>query len=114
MITNISVDELARLLKTEEAFTVLDVREPDEFQFAKLSDPRAQLCPMSQLARAGIAALPDTAKDPEARIYVLCHHGNRSATVTNFLQKQGWKNVSNVKGGIDEFARRIDRSVGLY
>jgi rhodanese-related sulfurtransferase len=44
----------------------------------------------------------------------MCHHGNRSAQVAAWLAQQGWKNVFNVRGGIDEYARKIDNSVGFY
>jgi len=44
----------------------------------------------------------------------MCHHGNRSGQVTAWLVQQGWNNVFNVSGGIDEYARQIDHSVGFY
>jgi rhodanese-related sulfurtransferase len=44
----------------------------------------------------------------------MCHHGSRSMQVTNWLAQQGWKNVVNVRGGIDEYARTVDQSVGFY
>jgi predicted sulfurtransferase len=34
--------------------------------------------------------------------------------VTAWLNQQGWKNATNVRGGIDEYARKVDSSVGLY
>jgi rhodanese-related sulfurtransferase len=45
---------------------------------------------------------------------VMCHHDSRSAQVTAWLAQQGWKNVFNVSGGIDEYARAVDPSVGFY
>ena len=47
-------------------------------------------------------------------MYVLCHHGNRSMQVTMWLAQQGYKNVINVSGGIDAYARQVDSSVGFY
>jgi len=91
MLPEITVAELSEKLKSEEEFILLDVREPHELNFAKLTDSRL-----------------------DSTIYVLCHHGNRSGQVTAWLAQQGWKNVFNVRGGIDEYARRIDNSVGLY
>ena len=70
--------------------------------------------PMSRLAREGTKALSDSAQAQDGTIYVMCHHGNRSAQVTAWLTQQGWKNVFNVKGGIDEYARKIDPTVGIY
>ena len=114
MLPEISVTELSEKLRSEDQFILLDVREPHELNFAKVSDSRLEVTPMSRLAREGTKALSDSAKTQDATIYVMCHHGNRSAQVTAWLAQQGWKNVFNVRGGIDEYARTIDQSVGFY
>jgi rhodanese-related sulfurtransferase len=114
MIPEITVTELSEKLKSEDKFILLDVREPHELNFAKITDSRLDITPMSRMAREGTNALSESAKSPEATIYVMCHHGNRSAQVTAWLAQQGWKNVFNVRGGIDEYARQIDHSVGFY
>ena len=114
MIPEITVTDLSEKLKSEDTFILLDVREPHELNFAKITDSRLDVTPMSRLAREGTNALSESAKSPEATIYVMCHHGNRSAQVTAWLAQQGWKNVFNVRGGIDEYARQIDHSVGFY
>ncbi len=90
------------------------MREPDELDYAKLNDSRLEITPMSRLAREGSKALSNSAQSQDATIYVMCHHGSRSAQVTAWLAQQGWRNVFNVRGGIDEYARRIDQSVGMY
>ena len=114
MIPEITVDELSKKLQSEEKFILLDVREPQELDYAKVTDSRLEATPMSRLAREGTRALSEAAQVQDATLYVMCHHGNRSAQVTAWLAQQGWKNVFNVRGGIDEFARRIDQSVGFY
>ena len=114
MLPEITVTELSEKLKSKDDFILLDVREPHELNFAKVSDSRLEVTPMSQLARQGIKALSESAKAQGATIYVLCHHGNRSSQVTAWLAQQGWKNVFNVRGGIDEYARVINNSVGFY
>ena len=114
MIPEINVNELSEKLKSDDEFVLLDVRELNELEFAKLTDRRLEVTPMSQLAREGTKALSDAAKSQEATIYVLCHHGNRSGQVAAWLERQGWKNVFSVRGGIDEYARKIDGSVGFY
>lgn len=114
MLPEITVNELADKLRSGDSFIVLDVRELNELGFAKLTDSRLEVTPLSRLAREGTNALSDSAKSRDAAIYVLCHHGNRSAQVTAWLAQQGWKNVFNVRGGIDEYARRVDLSVGSY
>lgn len=114
MIPEITIDQLSEKLKSQDQFILLDVREPMELDFAKITDSRLEVTPMSRLANEGLNALSESAKDQDAVIYVLCHHGNRSGRVTAWLAQQGWKNVFSVRGGIDEYARRIDNSVGFY
>jgi rhodanese-related sulfurtransferase len=114
MIPEITVADLSEKLKSEDTFILLDVREPHELNFAKITDSRLDVTPMSRLAREGTNALSESAKSQDSTIYVMCHHGNRSAQVTAWLARQGWKNVFNVHGGIDEYARKIDHSVGFY
>jgi rhodanese-related sulfurtransferase len=114
MLPEITVTELSERLKSQDPFILLDVREPHELNFAKLSDSRLEVTPMSRLAREGTQALSESAQAQDATLYVMCHHGNRSAQVTAWLMQQGWKNVFNVRGGIDEYARKVDNSVGFY
>jgi rhodanese-related sulfurtransferase len=114
MLPEITVVQLSEKLNSEESFILLDVRELSELNYAKLTDSRLEVAPLSRLAREGINALPEAARAQDAVIYVLCHHGNRSMQVTAWLAQQGWKNVFNVRGGIDEYARRVDASVGFY
>jgi len=114
MMREITTTELAEKLKSDEQFVLLDVRELHELGYATLADRRLEVTPMSRMAESGTEALPESAKSQDATIFVMCHHGNRSAQVTAWLTQQGWKNVFNVAGGIDDYARRVDRTVGMY
>lgn len=114
MIPEITTTDLAEKLKSEDKFILLDVRELKELAYAKIKDSRLEVTPLSRLAETGTDALSESAKSQDATIYVMCHHGNRSAQVTAWLAQQGWKNVFNVRGGIDDYARRVDSSVGMY
>src|SRR5512141_1433364 len=114
MFPEITVNDLSEKLKSKDSFILLDVREMDELDYAKLTDTRLEVTPMSRLAREGTKALSEAARSQDATIYVMCHHGSRSSQVTAWLVQQGWRNVFNVRGGIDEYARRVDPSVGLY
>ena len=114
MIPEITVDELARKLKSQDQFILLDVRELFELDYAKITDSRLEVTPISRLGDEVLDALPESARSQDAVIYVMCHHGNRSGQVAMWLAGQGWKNVFNVSGGIDDYARRIDHSVGFY
>ena len=114
MIPEITTTDLAAKLKSEDKFILLDVRELQELAYAKLTDSRLEVTPMSRLAEEGLNALSESATSQDATIYVMCHHGNRSGQVAAWLSQQGWKNVFNVAGGIDDYARRVDSSVGFY
>jgi len=114
MLPEITVTDLSEKLKSEEKFILLDVRELTELNFAKITDDRLEVAPMSRLASEGTNVLSETAQSQDATLYVMCHHGNRSMQVTAWLAQQGWKNVFNVRGGINEYARKIDQSVGFY
>ncbi|MHB8779220.1 MAG: rhodanese-like domain-containing protein [Anaerolineales bacterium] len=114
MYPEITVTELGEKLKSEEKFILLDVRELPELDQAEVIDSRLEVTPMSRLAQEGIAALSGTAQKQEIPVYVMCHHGNRSLQVTMWLAQQGFNNTFNVRGGIDEYARKVDSSVGSY
>ena len=109
----ISVQDLAAKLTAGDSAILLDVRELYELPRASMGDS-AMVVPLSQLAAQQTAALPVAAQDKDAELLVLCHHGVRSAQVTMWLRQQGWRNVSNMAGGIAAWAQEIDPSVGYY
>jgi rhodanese-related sulfurtransferase len=114
MLPEITVTELGEKLKSDEKFILLDVRELSELDHAKITDSRLEVTPMSRLAHEGIKALSETVQFQKVPVYVLCHHGSRSMQATMWLIQQGYKNIFNISGGIDAYARKVDPSVGLY
>jgi rhodanese-related sulfurtransferase len=114
MYPEITAAELGEKLKSDEKFILLDVRELPELESAKIVDNRLEVVPMSRLAHEGVKALSESAQSQEIPVYVLCHHGSRSVQVTMWLIQQGYKNMINVNGGINEYARRVDSSIGFY
>jgi rhodanese-related sulfurtransferase len=114
MYPEITVTELGENLNSDEKFILLDVRETSELAQAKITDSRLEVVPMSLLARDGLKALSETVRSQKIPVYVLCHHGTRSAQATMWLIQHGYKNVVNVRGGIDAYARKVDKSVGMY
>ncbi len=85
---------------------VVDVREPDEYEIARVDG--VPLLPMSEL-RSRFTEL-----DPNTRYYLHCKVGVRSLQALSFLRQQGFKYVKSVKGGIDAWAEEIDRNVPRY
>ncbi len=114
VVPEIPVKQFAAKLKSAVQFVVLDVREPWEVERVHLDDTRLVYRPMSRIAAEGLKALPDSARSLEAEIYVICHQGARSAQVAMWLASRGWKHVYSVEGGIDEYARKIDHTLGRY
>jgi rhodanese-related sulfurtransferase len=114
MFSEITVTELGEKLKSDEKFILLDVRELTELRYAKIEDSRLEVAPMSRLGSEGVAVLSESARSQEIPVYVMCHHGSRSMQVTGWLAQQGYKNAVNVSGGINEYATRVDPSVGFY
>ncbi len=114
VVPEISVKRFAARLKTSNPFIILDVREPWEVARVHIDDPRLACRPMSRIVNEGLKALPDAARSLEAEIYVICHQGVRSTQVAVWLASLGWKHVFTVAGGIDEYARKIDRKLGRY
>ncbi|HYR57121.1 MAG TPA: rhodanese-like domain-containing protein [Chthoniobacteraceae bacterium] len=104
----ISVGELQRLLAATQPPRLIDVREPDEWEIARIAG--AELLPLSQWPAIAEAQLNDS-NEP---LFVLCHHGGRSARAAEFLLRNGFANVTNVAGGIDAWSREIDPAVPRY
>lgn len=95
-------------LDEKQSFLFLDCREQDEYDTAHI--PSTTLIPMSELAQR-VGELEPYRDSP---IIVHCHHGGRSLRVTNWLRQQGFSNVSNMAGGIDEWSQQIDPSIPRY
>jgi len=113
-VPEISVEELAEKIKSGEKFVLIDVREAWEIEQAHIGDERVALVPMSKISQERENAFPQEARDPQTQIVVMCHHGVRSANVTAWMRQQGWKNAVSLRGGIAEYAEKIDPSVGMY
>ena len=103
---SISPSEVSERLKNGEKFKFIDVREPLEYETARVE--QAELLPMSRL-NEWIGDLR-----PEDEIVVMCHHGIRSANVCMFLLRNGFTKVSNLEGGIDLWSATVDENVPRY
>jgi adenylyltransferase/sulfurtransferase len=98
--------ELKQKLDRGERVFVLDVREPHEWQIARIPD--TTLIPMGQVA-ARMHELPNADE-----IVVFCKTGGRSAKVVNFLYNTGFRRIKNLTGGITRWANEVDPTVPKY
>ncbi|HLL72357.1 MAG TPA: rhodanese-like domain-containing protein [Pyrinomonadaceae bacterium] len=102
----ITPTEFAERAARGERVRLIDVREPEEFELARVEG--AELLPLSRLGEwAG------TLKADE-EIVVMCHHGIRSAQVCAYLAGQGFTRMVNLAGGIERWSWEVDRSVPRY
>lgn len=104
----ITVGEVNALRQASADFILLDVREPEEYETARIEG--ARLLPMSELS----ARIGELQPHLHEHIVVQCHHGGRSMQVTQALRDSGFERAQNMAGGIDQWSIDIDSSVPRY
>ena len=105
-LPELSPRELAARLARGDPVELIDVREPYEYQIARL--PSARLVPLGSFERA-LSTL-----DRDRDIVVHCHHGMRSAAAVELLRARGFRRVWNLAGGIDRWSDEVDPTVPKY
>lgn len=105
-VATITPAELAERLRRGDELTVVDVREPHEWEIAHL--PGARLIPLGTLA-GSLRTL-----DPGAELVVHCKGGTRSATAVRQLRAAGFTRVWSLAGGILRWSDDVDPSVAKY
>ena len=105
----ITPQEIQRRLAAGEKIALIDVREPGEFQLARIEG--AELVPM-QTVPSELSRLDAQADDTP--LIVFCHHGVRSLNVVNWLRGQGVEACQSMAGGIDRWSLEIDPTVPRY
>jgi sulfur-carrier protein adenylyltransferase/sulfurtransferase len=104
-VPEITVQELEGRLENGNRVSVLDVREPHEYEVANIG---ARLIPLNELPERLVEL------DRDEPLAVHCKTGGRSARAVKLLRDAGFQNVYNVKGGIDAWSEEIDPSVPKY
>lgn len=102
----ISLEEAAELIQSDNPPEILDVREADERSVCRIGE--SLHIPTGQIP-ARWDSLP---KDKHLIVY--CHHGKRSLFVTRFLKEMGIEGAQSMQGGIDAWSRLIDPTVRRY
>src|SRR3989475_1465768 len=103
----VTVHDMKKALADPElGIKVIDVREPDEYQIARIDG--VPLVPLSGLAQRF------TELDPNQHYYIHCKSGVRSLRALQFLREQGFKHLKSVKGGITAWSDEVDPRVPKY
>ena len=97
----------AQALLKESKARFIDVREPWEFATASIAG--SVLMPMGDVPARAHQEL-----DPDERLVILCHHGQRSLHVAVWLRNQGFEQAQSLRGGIDAWSAEVDPAVVRY
>lgn len=89
-----------------DEFTLIDVREPEEYAIARI--PGSKLIPR--------ATLPERLHELSTadEIVVHCKSGVRSGLAVDFLKQAGYRRVKNLTGGILRWSDEVDPTVPKY
>ena len=102
----IDVKTLNQKLSAKEGLILLDVRTDQEVFISKIEG--SIHIPMNDVP------LRINELDKGKEIIVQCKSGKRSARVCEFLLKNSFNNVKNLKGGIISWSKEIDSSIIVY
>ncbi|MCP5055116.1 MAG: molybdopterin-synthase adenylyltransferase MoeB [bacterium] len=108
VVKEISATDVKRRLAADEGFLLLDVRNPDEWETARIEG--ATLIPLGELENR-LAELLDWKDRP---IVAHCHHGGRSAQACEILARAGFSDLTNLVGGIEAWSLTVDPEIARY
>src|ERR1700687_2217372 len=92
-VREVSVDTLRQMKASGEEFSLIDVREPEDWQ--KGTIPGA-----ATIARGVLELKIDqVTTDKEHKIVLYCGGGSCSALAAHMLQRMGFRNVLSLAGG---------------
>ena len=93
---DITVEELRRRNGTSEQLNIIDVREVWEHEENNIGGLNIPLGTVP-------TRLDELNSMKEKELIVYCRTGNRSGKVKKFLEQQGFTQVRNLLGGIEEY-----------
>jgi monothiol glutaredoxin len=104
-IRQLSAPDLKALLESGTAIELVDVRTEEERAMATIDGSRL-------LDQAYHDAL--LLRDRDTPIVFQCHHGIRSQHAAEYFRGEGFRNLYNLRGGIDAWSVLVDPSVPRY
>jgi adenylyltransferase/sulfurtransferase len=103
----ITATELKKRMDEGEDIQLIDVRQPDEYAFAKIEG--AKLIPLGEIMRR-MDELDDSKE-----LILQCKAGGRSAQAIEFLTRAGYQGkMANLKGGITAWSNEVDPKIPKY
>jgi len=102
----ITPTELKGRLDAGERITLIDVRQPGEWEISRIEG--ARLVPHDRLA-GWIEGI-----DKGDKIVVICKTGERSAFAVSLLRQAGFERAMNLDGGLDRWREEVDPSLPDY
>ncbi len=103
----ITATELKQKMDNGDDFQLIDVRQSDEYAFAKIEG--AKLIPLGEIVKR-INELDDSKE-----LILQCKAGGRSAHAIKFLTQAGYQGkMSNLKGGITAWSNDVDPNIPKY
>jgi adenylyltransferase/sulfurtransferase len=107
-IPEMTPTELKQRLDRGDRLTIVDVREPHEWEIGNLAPQGARLIPLGTLAEH----LDEI--DPEEEIVLHCRSGKRSERALELLRSRGYPRLWNLRGGILAWSDEVDPSIRKY
>ena len=98
--------ELNKYIIDNPNTVLIDVREPWEYNVAFIEN--SIHIPISEIQNR----MHDFEESED--IVFICHHGIRSRMVGIYFQQNGFKNTINLRGGIDSWAKTVDKEMAVY
>ena len=105
VIRQLTAPELKAMIESGAPFELVDVRTDEERAVAMIDGSRL-------LDRAYHDAL--LLLDRDTPIVFQCHHGVRSQQAAEYFQQEGFRNLFNLRGGIDAWSLLVDPSTPRY
>jgi rhodanese-related sulfurtransferase len=98
--------QVKELLDSGTDMVLVDVREKWEFEY----------CHIPNSIHISVTDIPDNISKLETKkpLILVCHNGRRSRHIGEELIKNGFDNLINLKGGVDQWADDIDVSMPKY
>jgi len=106
MVKEITCIELKKKLDGQENILIIDVREDYERDISNIEGS----------IHIPLGELEDRLDEltPSQEYILQCRSGARSAAAAEILMSEGFKDVKNLVGGINEWARSIDNTLQVY